>query len=318
LLAATEFLNRTISRGTRRGPKLLLLIGSVVVSLALAEVIARLVGWGDVVLFSPNNKWGFLMKPSQLVYTYGIPVRINSLGLRGPEVSDPKPSNCKRIVFIGDSVTYGGGHIPEQKLFCRRVESQARCAGINVEVVNVSAPAWSPQNWWAYVQANGLHDADLVVLVLPECDLTRMFSTMEMGGHWDRAPSFRLTSLARKVLSRFRHEQLTADKRVEVEDVIAANLSAVKGLREKCGHVPFVAVLVPTNARQLPAETIWPQFTASLPETVDLREALQNPTFFLDGAHLSVPGHALVADRVFARIQPLLTNQVTLRGFKMN
>ena len=286
---------------SRLGPKLVLLACSVVVALAIAESAARLFGWGDVVLFVPNKDWGFLMKPSQVVYTYGQPVAINSLGLRGPELLQPKSSNSKRIVFIGDSVTYGGGRISEEQLFCRIIESRARDEGFNVEAVNVSAPAWSPQNWWGYVQKHGFYDADMVVLVLPECDLERRFSTMELGGHWDHAPHFRLESLARKVLSQFNHEQLTA--RLRVEDVIAANLSAVIGLQEKCNGIPFIVVLIPSGVPRPPDEEVWSKFTRELPNTLDLRWELQNPSFFMDGAHLSVAGHAFVADKIFDKIR---------------
>src|SRR4051812_42635807 len=106
--------------------RVLLLAASVVAGLALPEAAVRLAGWGEVVLFAPSDDWGFLMKPSQSASTYGHPVRINSLGFRGPELKTPKDPKTQRIVFIGDSVTYGGGRIPENKLFCRIVESHCR------------------------------------------------------------------------------------------------------------------------------------------------------------------------------------------------
>ena len=81
------------------GPKLLLLACSLVIVLAVAESTARLVGFGDVVLFVHNDDWGFLMKPSQVVYTYGVPVRINTLGLRGPEVHEPKPRHQTCLIY---------------------------------------------------------------------------------------------------------------------------------------------------------------------------------------------------------------------------
>jgi lysophospholipase L1-like esterase len=39
----------------------------------------------------------------------GWPVSINSLGLRGPEVEIPKPARSRRVVCLGDSITFGYG-----------------------------------------------------------------------------------------------------------------------------------------------------------------------------------------------------------------
>jgi lysophospholipase L1-like esterase len=286
----------------------LLLIGSALFGVAIVECGARLAGWGDVVLFVPDQDWGFLMKPSQMVSTYGHPVQINSLGLRGPELQSPKPHGTTRIVFIGDSVTYGGGRIPEKDLFCRQVEARARDEGNRVEAVNVSAPAWSPQNWWAYIQQHGLYDADIVVLTLPECDLTRYFSTMSMGGHADHAPPLRIQSLANKVLAQFGREKLTARQRME--EVIEANLNAVIGLREKCKDTRLVVTLVPSGVPCQPNEALWSKFLPHLSDTLDLRMELQNPAMFMDGAHLSVSGHAFVGEKLYEKLRSSLKGPV--------
>jgi hypothetical protein len=289
---------------TRRGPKVLLLVCSVVIGLAFAESAARLTGWGDVVLFVPNQSWGFLMKPSQVVYTYGLPVRINSLGLRGPEVAEPKPRGTTRIVFVGDSVVYGGGRIAEEQLFVRRVELRARSVGLSVEAINLSAPAWSPQNWWGYIQKNGLFNANMVVLVLPECDLARRFTDMALGGHWNHAPRLRLESLFRKVMSQYGRQQLSASQ--SIDEVISANLNAVIGLKEKCRDIPFKVVLVPSQVPRRPDEKTWSRFTPHLAETIDLREELQVPEYFMDGSHLSVAGHEFVAEQIFGEIRSII------------
>jgi hypothetical protein len=274
---------------------------SVLLTLAAAELLARLLGWGGVVVFEPNDHWGFLMKPSQVVYTYGHPVRINSLGLRGAELCEPKPASTLRIVFVGDSVTYGGGRIPEERLFCRQFETRARREGIDAEVVNLAAPAWSPQNWWGYIEKHGLYDADIVVLVLPECDLARLFGTMDLGGHWDHAPPLRMQSLASKALSRFYHERLFARHRRE--EVIAANLNAMQHLVEGRENIAFLAVLIPSRVPSQPDEHLWSEFLSHLDDPLDLRQDLQDPSFFLDGSHLNAKGHAYVGEKIFEKLQ---------------
>jgi hypothetical protein len=242
-----------------------------------------------------------VMKPSQAVYTYGQPVAIDSLGPRGPELREPNVGNGQRIVFIGDSVTYGGRRIAEEQVFCWIVESSARDVGLNVETVNLSAPAWSPQkNWSEYIRKQGFHHADTVAIVLTECDPTRVFSTRKLGGNWDRAPHRRLQSLTMKVLSRFGREQLSV--RPHVEDVIAANLSAVVNLWEKCHGIPFIAILIPSGVPRSPDAKLWFTLTRHRPNTLDLRWELQSASFLMDGTHLSVAGHGFVAEKILGTI----------------
>jgi lysophospholipase L1-like esterase len=51
----------------------------------------------------------------------GVQVTINSNGLRGEEISIPKPPNSARIVVVGDSVTFGYG-IPLESTYVKVLE----------------------------------------------------------------------------------------------------------------------------------------------------------------------------------------------------
>ena len=103
--------------------KLGLLIGSVLLSILVAEGILRLgtdphflegepvdgfewmkldpvIGWKNC-----NQHWGEdYDKQERMDWTRA---NVNSLGFRGPELSRAKPSGQKRIVLIGDSGTFG-------------------------------------------------------------------------------------------------------------------------------------------------------------------------------------------------------------------
>ena len=142
-----------------------LVMSSIFFSLVVIEVCARVLGWSQMVEFAPNEKWGYLMKPSQSVFSYGHPININSHGLRGHEIKKHKVKGSLRVLFVGDSVTYGGGRIKEEQLFCRIVESSLNKNKLDAEIVNLSAPAWGPQNWIKYIESYGLYEVDIVILV---------------------------------------------------------------------------------------------------------------------------------------------------------
>ena len=308
---------------TKLSVKLVLVLGAMIISLGSVEVALRFLGWGEVVLFTPSKVWGFLMTPGKEVSVYGHPLSINSLGFRGPEIQDPKPLGTKRIVFIGDSVTYGGARIKEEQLFCRIVASLGRGDGWNVEVINLSAPGWSPRNWWAYIKKHGLYEADIVVLVLPETDLARQFATMSNAGHLSQASSLRVGNILYKSQILFKHKigEMLGPQNPVIESAQArvanskpnanalrqakANALAVKGLRNLVGASPFLAVLIPSG-NLLGKRKLWPLVEVHLPQALDLRGDLQDQRWFSDSIHLNVEGHQLVGNKIFARLRDIL------------
>jgi lysophospholipase L1-like esterase len=83
-------------------------------------------------------------------------VSTNSRGLRGPEVADPKKG--RRVLCLGDSVTFGWG-VPYEESYPARL-----AAALGAEVVNAGVPAMKPHSMaaWAEKEALGL-SPDLVI-----------------------------------------------------------------------------------------------------------------------------------------------------------
>jgi lysophospholipase L1-like esterase len=84
------------------------------VSLVAGEVLVRLTVGAPlrerlpIAEIRANPRRGWEMTPGQLHYTYQHPVRINSLGLRGPEPGPAVPGEM-RLLALGDSLVYGQG-----------------------------------------------------------------------------------------------------------------------------------------------------------------------------------------------------------------
>jgi lysophospholipase L1-like esterase len=278
---------------------------AVVSALAIAEVVLICLDYGEMVEYAPDDRWGYLMKPSQEVSSYGHPVQINDLGLRGPHVKRHKEPSHLRFLFVGDSVTYGGARIKEHELFCRIVESNLLASGFRAEIVNLSAPGWAPINWLRYIESNGLFDADFVVLVLPECDLARPFVTFAMHSFAESQPALRLAAVAQKCYrilrqrlarSRAAHTSLSLEVR---ENNIQRNVQAVAALVDLCSreHRPLLTVVLPTHiGPRLRAH--WERFEELLPRVLDVRGEFSDTELFLDGVHLNKKGHEVLGARV--------------------
>ena len=129
-------------------------------------VASRRLDW----LYYPERGAGYtLMKPGSRYEWQGIPVTINSHGLRGPETSYEKPSNTVRILNLGDSVAMGWG-VREEETYGRRLEqllNQPASQDIRYEVINAGVPGWNPENELAYLEAEGLkYEPDVILLDL--------------------------------------------------------------------------------------------------------------------------------------------------------
>ena len=110
-----------------------------------------------------------LMKPGSHYEWQGIPVDINSHGLRGPETTYEKPPSTIRILNLGDSVAMGWG-VDEEKTYGRGLElllNEQSTGNLRYEVINAGVPGWNLENALAYLQAEGLkYEPDLLLLDL--------------------------------------------------------------------------------------------------------------------------------------------------------
>jgi len=72
-------------------------------------------------------------------------VRINSFGLRSPEIAVPKPANTIRVLLLGDSFTFGM-RVADDQTFGRRLEERLRgkFGTARVEVVSAGVLSYCP------------------------------------------------------------------------------------------------------------------------------------------------------------------------------
>ena len=283
---------------------------SLLAGLLVCEAGVRIAGVGGMIAYQPDPTWGYTMRPEQRVYVYGHPVDVNSLGFRGPELSAAKSPGSVRIVFLGDSVTYGGGQAREEEIFVRRIEADLRRAGTSVEALNISASGWSPQNWIAFVEHRGLYEADIVVAVIPEVDLERQFATMEHSGLRERAPLLQLSRFLIKSGLMSVDVDLSLWEGVDPTAEAAKNVAAVRKLIDMGEHAgaAVVLVLLPSLPTTVDPDRWLPYERFDVP-IVDLRPVLVEPEYFFDGIHLTSTGHAVVAENIGPVLRQIATSR---------
>jgi lysophospholipase L1-like esterase len=145
-----------------------LLVGMVVLCLAGAELAVAHLG---LLEYPPSMdkghpRRGYTLRPGFDGYTaYGVHVRINSLGLRSPEIPIPKPPGTHRVLVLGDSVTFGAG-VNEAETFSRKLESMLRHdLDCPVDVVNAGISGYGSVQELDVLEHEGLQVQPDVVVV---------------------------------------------------------------------------------------------------------------------------------------------------------
>jgi lysophospholipase L1-like esterase len=113
----------------------------------------------EVKQLSPDPAIGHRHRPGAHAQLMGVDVRINALGLRDVERAVPKPPGVKRVVVLGDSITFGWG-VPFEDTYARRLEREFGLEFVNTGVGNTNTAMQA-----AWFRAEGLKlDPDFVLL----------------------------------------------------------------------------------------------------------------------------------------------------------
>jgi lysophospholipase L1-like esterase len=137
--------------------------------LVLAELILRLMGYGNVEIYEPDPLVYWRLTPNQNCYTKidHKPVHINAHGTRGADFAVPKPPNTIRILSLGDSRTFGWGLNDSETYSARLEEGLQKHFGTSekVEVINAGVNAWSYSQMNAFFRERALSWQPDVVLL---------------------------------------------------------------------------------------------------------------------------------------------------------
>lgn len=142
---------------------------------------------------------GWRLRPNSEDAYGGVVVKINSKGLRGPELDYAKPSDVIRILYLGDSVTFGYGLGSYKETFPYLIETvlEDRLA-YEIETINAGVGGYSPWQEFVYLASEGTkYDPDLLVVSFVLNDVTEKFGLRKYGGSGEGA------QLARTVSSTF-------------------------------------------------------------------------------------------------------------------
>ena len=104
----------------------------------------------------------------------GVPVSINSLGLRGDEVVIPKPAGTFRILGVGDSVTFGHG-VRAEETFLKVLEqrlNESLAGKVHYEALNAASPGGGLADYDRFLRnKSAILQPDMVIVGLALNDI---------------------------------------------------------------------------------------------------------------------------------------------------
>lgn len=306
-----------------RFPKSTLLIALIFLALigcVCAEYFARAFGLGNVLIYDSHPIYGYRPHPNQFVYRdKNKPIQINNLGLRAKQ-DWTQDKTDHRILFLGDSVTYGGSYIQQADLFSER--AVANLSGY--QSANAGVNGWGILNVHALIHEMDFLPADIYVSVFPEGDFYR--GLMRIGGQpfWTRAPKYALEELLhyflyKKQLTQFPpvlFYELTAQEKYHIAERAAFHLKQYDDYLKQHGkkHLIYISPSQQTALGQQGYDQLVQQALSRYDLQVtyinDRLPSLSNTqtnALYHDAIHLSEAGHAVWADIIQADLKKLIS-----------
>ena len=134
----------------------------------LLEIGLRVfLGFCDDVLMMENDKFEYIAQPSQKHKRFGNNIVYNSYSMRSDKVN----RNAKKVLGFGDSILNGGSMTEHDSLATSHLNrSLTTLYNHEIQVLNISAGSWGPDNCFAYLKEFGDFDADIILLVVSSHD----------------------------------------------------------------------------------------------------------------------------------------------------
>jgi hypothetical protein len=297
---------------------LLSLLGAVFLLLLVVEIVLRFgFGLGNPVLIQSDSACEYILKPDQDLTRFGAHTHINHYGMRSNEVAPMRLAGALRLLFLGDSVTYGTSRVDQLSIFTELLHSGLPAVAHEpVEVLNASASAWAPDNELGYVRSRGIFQSDIVLLVLNDGDLTQARATIADIG--DNLPQKRPVTAIGEVFTRFLLPRfVSALSKTDAGDSVLqnagqvmrqnlSNLAELQSLVESQGgrlvivYIPF-RIDIPDKSK--PSAAVLEQWSKAHGVKLFNLTAAETPytakqMTLADGLHLNSEGHRVVAQAI--------------------
>lgn len=308
----------------------LTLIVIVLMPLILTEIYLRYLGLGNPILYYTNSSYRFAPLPDQRKQRLaGAWVTIDSRGLRAVRPWDAETEF--RILFIGDSVTWGGTSIDDKDTFahltCVSLENRL---GASFTCGNAGVNAYGIDNMTARLKYKNFNNEDAIVTTVIPPDAIRGLTDLKSQYFFSSSPFGPFpaiweagTFVLFKFVNWLRHHSETY---IDKDDLSTAENSLENlfhSLKEKESKGKLVLVVLSPISEELgDKESIFTKTMLQLLRKYKLHFLNMNPVvtrnysenIFSDDRHLEYDGHQLYAKAISDELMKYLEQLSKKKG----
>ncbi len=293
------------------------------ICLAAMELFLRFgLGLGSPLLYMRDEAAGYLPAPNQSLFRFFSHVEIDGHSMR----SDGAPAGARlRVLFVGDSVTFGTTYVDQRDIFASLVEHSERAGCGQVITMVAAAGGWSVHNELGWLRSRGTDGADVVALVINTADLDQEFAELPnepdfpTEGYAFASSEFIARYLPRIVARLTPATQTTAaappntaitTPRPEASAAVLDAIREARRIAEQAG-ARFILIYSPSVhagfERYRVAVQRFREFVHE--EQIDLVDMTDpfavrgNDAIYFDGIHLRPTAHLLIADSVASMLE---------------
>ncbi len=271
------------------------------------------IGLGDPVRYDKDVVYGYAPKANQKKMRFKKSlITINESGLRS--IESWKDSNKKKILFIGDSVTYGGSYIDDKEIFSYLVCDELKrftCgnAGVNAYgIINMVHRSRYDER---------IFDADIVIFLFSGFNFTREYAGSDIAHFYLNRDSFFLPGLMEAIsfiftkydINNFLSKKNDAEKYDHEKELIDYSLELLVSETERLKREnKKVKIFYTIEKDDMQSKKLNNQYILNNLKSLDfdnfysLENILIKDEYFVDNVHLSSKGHTVVAKKIISII----------------
>ena len=286
----------------------------VIVPLIVTETILRYIGLGDPIRYDSNYVYGYSPKINQSKKRFkNSKITINEVGLRSVEKWQ---IDKKKILFIGDSITYGGSYIDDKELF-----SHLTCVEIKEFICgNAGVNAYSVINM-VYRSKYDLRikNAEVVIFLVAPGDFYREYADAQTAHFYLNSKNYILPAIA-EAISFFstkydinnyisKKNDSSSKNIYDLIDVSIETLDKEIIRLEKYKKVFLFYTIEkddPNSEKELNKYILKSLKEKLSKEFINLSLTLKDSNYFYDSVHYTKDGHKAVSKKIISTLKTVL------------
>ena len=283
----------------------------ILIPLFITEISLRYIGLGDPIRYDSNYIYGYSPKINQNKQRLkNSKVTINKSGLRSIDKWD---QDKKKILFIGDSITYGGSYIDDKELFSHLVcleEEKTVCGNAGVNAYSIINMVYRSK------YDIRLSNADVVIFLVAPGDFYREYANAQSAHFYLNNKDFALPAITEAIsffatkydINRYisKKNDSKTDNIFDLIDLSIELLNNEITRLEKNKEVLIFYTIEKNdpNSKNILNSYIYQNLKKNLKiKFVDLSSTLDNSIYFYDNVHFTKEGHAAVSQKILSTLK---------------